>query len=211
MVGLKPGTLQDFTTQVSHPVAEIPTPPLYMAGQRLNDMLVDLLTEACVDMCNSVTVTGVTSTDGVITTMMVTRAEGSNNIKIDTVIDTAGGFASDSLTRDSYMALHKAISELPLFAPPAAEKIGIHLIGTRQRILVERLLSSGIMIDEKMQALHSTTKDSELDVLTFENLYIIGETLDGANPASEVSRKGLALGLMFEACETINAGEEELK
>ena len=116
-----------------------------------------------------------------------------------------------NLTRDSYMALHEAIFELPLFTPPAAEKTGIHSIDTRQKTLVEQLLSSGIMVNEKMQALRPATEDSEFDALAFENLYVIGEALGGTNPASEISGEGLALGSMFKACEAINAGKGGLK
>ena len=211
VVGLKPESFPNFAAQVNHPVAEVPTPPPCVAGRRLNDALVDLLTEARVDMRNNATVTGVTSADGVITAVTVARAGGSDSIKVDAVVDAAGGFASGNLTRDSYMALHEAIFELPLFTPPAAEKTGIHSIDTRQKTLVEQLLSSGIMVNEKMQALRPATEDGEFDALAFENLYVIGEALGGTNPASEISGEGLALGSMFKACEAINAGKGELK
>lgn len=211
VVGLKPETFQTFATQVNHPVAEVPTPPPCVAGRRLNDALLDLLNEARVDVRNNATVTGVTSANGVITAVTVARAGGSDNIKVDAVVDAAGGFTSGNLSRDSYMALHEAIFELPLFTPPPAEKPGIHAIDTRQKTLVEQLLSSGIMVNEKMQALRPATEGGEFDTVAYANLYVIGEALAGTNPASEISGEGLALGSMFRACEAINAGKGELK
>lgn len=137
VVRLKLEAFQSFTVQVDHPVVEVPTPSPCMAGRQLNDTLVDLLTEVRVDTCDNTTVTGVTSTDGVIIAATMTRAGGNDNIKVDTVVDMAGGFASGNLARDSYMTPHEAIFELPLFTPPTTEKAEIHSADTRQKILVE--------------------------------------------------------------------------
>lgn len=137
MARLKPETFQNFVAQANHPVAKVPTLSLCVAGRRPNDALVGLLIEACVNMRNNATVTGITSVDGVITVVTVACAGGSNSIKVNAVVDATSGFASGNLTRDSYMTLHEAVFGLPLFTPSAVEKMGIHSIDTRQETLVE--------------------------------------------------------------------------
>lgn len=205
LVGLNPQTFPAFAAQVTNPVAEVPTPPPCVPGERLNNALTDLLVAARVDMRNNARVTGVTSDGGRIATVTVARAGGNDNIKVDAVVDAAGGFASGNLSRDSYLAMHEAIFDLPLFTPPVPEKPGIHAIDTRQKTLVEQILSSGILVNDNMQALRPATEGGDFDTVAFENLYVIGEALAGTNPASEISGEGLALGSMWSACEAINA------
>lgn len=211
IIGLKPATFSDFAALVHNPVAEVPTPPPCVPGRRLNDALMDLAMDARVDIRNNAQVVGVNTEDGRIVSVRVARAGGEDTLKVDAVVDAAGGFSSGNLSRDSHLGMHEGIFDLPLFTPQVSDKTGIHAIATRQDTLVEQLLSTGILVNAHMQPLQASEDGGELDTVAWPNLYAIGEVLGGANPASEISGEGLALGSMWIACEAINAGKGEAK
>ena len=195
LVGLRSSTFSEFAAQVAAPVYEVPTVPPSIWGRRLYDHLLEKLRAARVDIRLNCEVSAARVEDGQVRTLDVARAGGVDVLKVDAVIDAAGGFASGNLRRDSWMSFSEAIFGLPLFSvqPPLIQ--GIHEIDSENRREIERVLSTGVRVNAQMNPVDATGK------VIAANLYCVGELIAGGAPWRELSGEGIALGSAWAAIQ----------
>lgn len=183
VLGIKPETFRDFAGQLGAPVGEIPLPPPSISGRRIHEALTQMCRDARVDIQLNAVVKGFSSDKNRVTALKVQRAGGIRELRVDAVIDAAGGFESGNLERDSHLRIHETIFDLPLYTHNAPEP----------DFAAENIFRSGVMVNKSMQPLDSTGK------ICYENLYCVGGMLGGALAWEEKSGEGISLGSAYAA------------
>ena len=219
IMGLQAETFLDFATRVQAPIAEVPTIPASIFGQRTYNALIEACREARIDIRLNCSVRpyrrGRAKVENIyqngpspmvndeVRELVVARAGGTDRVKVDAVIDAAGGFASGNLARDSHLAFHETIFDLPLRPGTAFTSrdstAALHEIDFEQRTELERTLSTGVAVDSAMRPLDAAGNP------VFTNVFCLGEMLGGAHPWLELSGEGIALGSAVAAVKAIAA------
>ncbi|WP_353067525.1 FAD-binding protein [Arcanobacterium hippocoleae] len=187
ILGIKPETFADFATQLGVPVGEIPLPPPSIPGRRINDALTQMCRDARIDIQLNSVATGFQNFGKRVTAVEVQRAGRKTNVKVDFVIDGAGGFESGNLTRDSHLRIRESVFNLPLYTPKAPEP----------DFAAENIFRTGVLVNAKMNPIDADGK------LQYENLYCVGSILGGALAWEEKSGEGISLGSAYTAAQAI--------
>lgn len=200
LLGLSPQTFSEFQALVHAPVAEVPTVPPSILGRRAYDILVNSCREARVDIHTNCEVLSAASLDGTVTALRVARAGGVDEVKVDAVLDAAGGITSGNFERDSHLNIQEKVFNLPVFTP-APDATGylnsIHPIDLENRQELERVLMSGVGVDATMRPVDASGRR------LYDNVYCLGEMLGACAPWRELSGEGLALGSAWTAVQSL--------
>lgn len=204
LLGLSTQTFREFQALVNAPVAEVPTVPPSILGRRAYDILVNSCREARVDIHTNCEVLSAASLDGTVTALRVARAGGVDEVKVDAVLDAAGGMTSGNFERDSHLNIQEKVFNLPVFipAPDATGYINsIHPIDLENRQELERVLMSGVGVDATMRPVDASGRR------LYDNVYCLGEMLGACAPWRELSGEGLALGSAWTAVQSLASPE----
>lgn len=204
-MGLSTETFEDFAAQVHAPVAEVSTVPPSILGRRIFDCLVKRCRDKRIDVHLNCAVLEAKSLDEHVTSLLVARAGGVDEVRIDAVLDAAGGILSGNLERDSHLKITEEIFGLPVFSPEFVPATGIHEIDVENRQDVERTLMSGVRVNANMLPLDEAGK------VVFDNVYCLGEMIGGGAPWRELSGEGIALGSAYAAVKALGTGERNAK
>ena len=199
-MGLNPQTFSDFQSLVHAPLAEVPTVPPSILGRRAYDILVNSCREARIDIHTNCAVLSAASLDGTVTALRVARAGGVDEVKVDAVLDAAGGITSGNFQRDSHLIIQEKVFNLPVLTPAPAETgylNSIHQIDRENRQELERVLMSGVAVDTTMRPVD--TSGNRL----YHNVFCLGEMLGSCAPWRELSGEGLALGSAWAAVQSL--------
>lgn len=200
LLGLSPQTFSEFQALVHAPVAEVPTVPPSILGRRAYDILVNSCREARVDIHTNCAVLSAYSLDGTVAALRVARAGGVDEVKVDAVLDAAGGMTSGNFERDSHLNIQEKVFNLPVFTP-APNATGylnsIHQIDLENRQELERVLMSGVAVDNTMRPVDASGHR------LYDNVFCLGEMLGACAPWRELSGEGLALGSAWAAVQSL--------
>ncbi|MDY6077112.1 glycerol-3-phosphate dehydrogenase subunit GlpB [Mobiluncus sp.] len=204
-MGLSEDTFADFAAQVHAPVAEVPTVPPSILGRRIFDHLVRRCRAERVDIHLNCEVLEAHTMAEHVESLTVKRAGGADEVRVDAVLDAAGGIMSGNLERDSHLLITEKIFGLPIFAPESVATTGIHEIDVENRQDVENALMSGVHVNAQMQPV------DEFGKAVFDNVFCLGEMIGGAAPWRELSGEGLALGSAYAAAKALGSAERSEK
>lgn len=174
------------------PVFQIPVAPPSIPGLEANESLRRACQAQRVDiMLNSYAV-GLESTNSHVTGVKVQVAGAVKTFPADHVIYAGGGLDSGAIVFDSYNNLTDTVFDLPVFAPDVENLVHGDVWGAPQP-----LYEAGLHVDEDMHPL-----DANGSVI-FDNLYVIGGMIGGAQRHREKSGEGIALGSAAQAVAAI--------
>ena len=200
LLGLSPQTFSEFQALVHAPVAEVPTVPPSILGRRAYDILVNSCRKARLDIHTNCAVLSAYSLDGTVAALRVARAGGVDEVKVDAVLDAAGGMTSGNFERDSHLNIQEKVFNLPVFTP-APNATGylnsIHQIDLENRQELERVLMSGVAVDNTMRPVDASGHR------LYDNVFCLGEMLGACAPWRELSGEGLALGSAWAAVQSL--------
>ena len=200
LLGLSPRTFSEFQSLVHAPVAEVPTVPPSILGRRAYDILVNSCREARVDIHTNCAVLSAYSLDCTVTALRVARAGGVDEVKVDAVLDAAGGMTSGNFERDSHLNIQEKVFNLTVFTP-APNATGylnsIHQVDRENRQELERVLMSGVAVDNTMRPVDASGHR------LYDNVFCLGEMLGACAPWRELSGEGLALGSAWAAVQSL--------
>ncbi|MDY6143310.1 MAG: glycerol-3-phosphate dehydrogenase subunit GlpB [Arcanobacterium sp.] len=202
LMGVSVETFTEFAEQVINPIAEIPTVPPSILGERIRRMLVGLCKKRRIDIRLNATVKGARTEGSTVLGLEVARAGGVDIVSSDAVIDAAGSFASGNLQRDSYLSTKEAIFDLPLFTTDPGTLSALHEIDLENRQYIEQVLMTGVRVDRDMRAIR------EDGTPVYANLHCVGDLLAGAAPWRELSGEGVALGSVYAAVNALGNASE---
>ena len=201
IMGLNADAFADFAAKVQAPVAEVPTVPPSILGRRIFDLLVNKCREKRIDIRLNSAARGAVTAGSRVERLEIRRAGGSDMVRVDGVIDAAGGFASGNITRNSHLEMAEAIFDLPLFTPDPGEISGLHEIDVENRRYVAAVLMAGVKVNEQMLPIGDGGKPE------YSNVYCVGDLLGGAAPWRELCGEGIALGSAYAAVNALDTQE----
>ncbi|MFY9262162.1 MAG: glycerol-3-phosphate dehydrogenase subunit GlpB [Arcanobacterium sp.] len=180
ILGLNPASFADLRAKLDAPVGEVAVPPPSIPGRRLHDELVSQLRKARIDLALNATVVGFTADGERVQTLQVRRAGRITSEKVAAVVYAGGGFESGSLSRAVTGEISERVFGLPVQPAP-------------------NIFSSHVGVDCAMRPLDASGKP------LYTNLHLAGTVLGGAEPWTEKSGEGIALGSAWAAASAIQS------
>jgi len=191
MLGTRPDGWHALEEQLGHPVFEIPLPPPSVPGLRLNDALTTAAKDAGVRFVLGSFVHDVHAGAGHVVSVSIDSTGHPHEFLADAFVLATGGFESGALTIDSSGTLTESVFGLPVTA--VGSPFGDELWAPHA------LFAQGVRVDASMRALNGG------GVPVYDNLYVAGGLLGGAQRWQEKSGEGIALGSAIKAAGSIAA------
>ena len=187
ILGVKPGTWRRVADQVGRPIAEVPMQPPSVPGIRLHDALLAKFKAAGGRVIIGSRVVGCKTNGGRVASVTLAVAGGTRDLRATDFVFAPGGVASGAITVDS----RGKISE-PLFGLPLTQTDANTLIGP-DYWAPHPLFEVGVETDAAGRA-------------KYENLYLAGDIIAGAERWREKSGEGIAVATAVRAAESIMGG-----
>lgn len=188
MLGVRPGSWRRIADQVGRPIAEVPLQPPSVPGIRLHDALLARFKAAGGRVIIGSRVVGCRTDGDKVASVRLAVAGGTRDLRASDFVFAPGGFASGSIAVDSYGTITEPVFGLPLTATNAHELIGPDYWAPHP------LFEVGVKVDDAGRA-------------RYDNLYLAGDIIAGAERWREKSGEGIAVATAFRAAESIMGGQ----
>ena len=175
------------------PVFEVPTLPPSVPGIRLYQVLKEAIRRRGGRIVLNTPIVGVESRQGRVEAVRAESAARPVSHRASSFVLASGGFASRGLETDSHGNVRETVFGLPVAGVPAA---GRPRFGPGY--LDEHPMSrTGVAVDDDLRPV-----DAEGGVV-YENVFVAGATLGGAEPWREKSGNGISLATGYRAAQAI--------
>lgn len=192
VIGLKDRQAhQDLSTQLGHPIFEIPLPPPSVAGLRLNQALNARAQAAGVRMVSGVRTVGFTADGDRIRSVRNATVPAEREYRADAFVLATGGFEAGALSMDSYGTVTETLFGLPLVGTENTPLIHGDYWGGEQPIF-----RVGVAVDPQMRVLGNGQP-------VYANLRAAGDLIAGSSRWSEKSGDGIAAASAVLAADSI--------
>jgi glycerol-3-phosphate dehydrogenase subunit B len=184
------GAWADLERRLARPVFEVPTLPPSVPGMRVFAILREALRRAGGRVILNAVVAGAEVEGGRVDALRTRVGLREERDGCDWVVLATGGFASGGLELDSRWTARETALGLPVSGvPPSGE---------------ERFRAG--YFDDHPIARAGVAVDADLRPAGYENVFVAGATLAGAEPWREKSGDGISLATGYRAAELVLGG-----
>ena len=184
---------QELQDGLGRPVFEVPTLPPSVPGMRLFANLNAALRRAGGRVIVGAEVVGAETAGTRVAGVRARTAARTTTYHADAVVLASGGFASGGIELDSHWRTNEKVFGLPVWGapPPGDERFSPGYLDHHP------MARAGVAVDSD---LHPVDADGKR---VYDNVFVAGATLSGAEPWREKSGDGISLSSGFRAASLI--------